>query len=643
MTELLWMLGGLAWRSTVLIAAGAALAWLLSNRSAAVRHLVWTGVFAGLLATPVFMLILPEFGVPAPEAIQRTDAAVRLLVNGSAAPLQKQQSQPDTPGGRPKLPVPTDWSVVLVAILCGGCLLSMTGLVTNWTVLWLIRRKAVPLRDGHADALCETLGVRQPVDVRLTSESRMPMVFGILHPAVLLPRDATDWHPGRLRMVLLHELAHVRRGDVATQWMARLGVAMYWWNPLVFYAWSRFLQERERATDDLVLSAGEAPTEYAHHLLEIARNMQTGPSAAVAMARKSELEGRLMAILNSKVARAGSTRATVAAALLVAMVVSAPLASLRAQEEVPLPDVEALIRRAQAAQSPEVLKAAIQTAERARRPEIAQQLTEAALPLQAKAAGETSVDQGLLLLKLGDLQRRRGKSDEAVATYHKALTILGDRRETVDAITYFGIRALVKDDFAVAEEYLNKAQTIDPSKAGVATMWMAMVRTKQNNLAEAETLFQSALARLPAESIDSAAAMELYSLMLFGSGRQAEAKTMGQRADAIRKALAVEPPPSPAGGVHRIGGNISPPQLSSKIEPAYSDEARAARFQGTVVVYAEISPDGTPHRLRVIRRLGFGLDERALDAIAQWRFKPGTKDGQPVNVAATIEVNFRLL
>jgi protein TonB len=79
------------------------------------------------------------------------------------------------------------------------------------------------------------------------------------------------------------------------------------------------------------------------------------------------------------------------------------------------------------------------------------------------------------------------------------------------------------------------------------------------------------------------------------------------------------------------------------VEPDYSEEGRAAGLQGTVVVQVVIGPDGMARDARILRGLGLGLDEQALEAIGQWQFKPGVKDGQPVPVTATIEVNWRLL
>ncbi len=97
------------------------------------------------------------------------------------------------------------------------------------------------------------------------------------------------------------------------------------------------------------------------------------------------------------------------------------------------------------------------------------------------------------------------------------------------------------------------------------------------------------------------------------------------------------------GGVYKIGGGVSAPSLVFKVEPEYSEEARKAKFQGTVVLYVEVDENGKPRNLRVVRPLGLGLDEKAIEAVQKWRFRPGYKDGKPVAVAATIEVNFRLL
>lgn len=107
-------------------------------------------------------------------------------------------------------------------------------------------------------------------------------------------------------------------------------------------------------------------------------------------------------------------------------------------------------------------------------------------------------------------------------------------------------------------------------------------------------------------------------------------------------------PPAPASsgspqGAYRIGNGISAPHVVSKREPEYSEEARRARLEGTVTLSLVVDATGVPMNLRVLKGLGLGLDEKALEAVGTWQFAPGQKEGKPVPILATIQVNFRLL
>jgi len=97
------------------------------------------------------------------------------------------------------------------------------------------------------------------------------------------------------------------------------------------------------------------------------------------------------------------------------------------------------------------------------------------------------------------------------------------------------------------------------------------------------------------------------------------------------------------GGVYRVGGGVTAPIVLTKKDPEYSEEARKAKYQGMVLLSIVVSTSGTAGDIKVVRSLGLGLDEKAIEAVKQWKFKPGYKDGKPVAVQATIEVNFRLL
>jgi TonB family protein len=94
--------------------------------------------------------------------------------------------------------------------------------------------------------------------------------------------------------------------------------------------------------------------------------------------------------------------------------------------------------------------------------------------------------------------------------------------------------------------------------------------------------------------------------------------------------------------VYRIGNGVSAPSVLRKVAPKYSKEALRAKLEGTVVLSLVVDDHGRPQTLKIVRALGLGLDEKATEAVEKWKFKPGMKDGKPVPVMATIEVNFHL-
>ena len=148
--------------------------------------------------------------------------------------------------------------------------------------------------------------------------------WGIARAKVLLPADALDWPADRIRIVLAHELAHVRRGDWIVQMAVELLCAAYWFNPLVWLASRRLRLESEQACDDAVLRLGVEGSAYASELVDLARAFKSDRQLfvpAAAIARPSSLERRVRAMLNVKLNRDPITRsASIAAALVLAVV-----------------------------------------------------------------------------------------------------------------------------------------------------------------------------------------------------------------------------------------------------------------------------------------------------------------------------------
>lgn len=125
------------------------------------------------------------------------------------------------------------------------------------------------------------------------------------------------------------------------------------------------------------------------------------------------------------------------------------------------------------------------------------------------------------------------------------------------------------------------------------------------------------------------------------SSPQAPSQTNSSGSDAG----GVSPPGGSAGPVNsvpaRVGGAVGAPKAIYTPDPNYPEAARIAGYQGTVVIWLIIDTDGTPKQIKVVRKLGMGLDEEAVAAVKKWRFKPATKDGKPIPVMINVEVNFR--
>ena len=458
------------------------------------------------------------------------------------------------------------------------------------------------------------------------------------------------WSDERRRVVLLHELAHVLRGDAVTHLLARTALALHWWNPLAWTVWREFLNERERATDDLVLGAGTMASDYASHLLEIARTMQARPASAAAGSRDGAAlpVGRAPAGDSGSRTHAGSkgSRRRLAAAVL-AIAMMAPLAAIRAQsqaEQNAPPAVDATILAANAQKNHQILDQAAVSYEQLRKFAEAKKLREASLALAEQVNGAQSAEYAAALVRLGDLARRYGTFKEADDYYLRALT-LGDRPEVYPALMRLGLGS---KDPEKSREYLERARLVgkNGNEIGAAMTWLA--RNQESDPAGpsySDSMYRSAMAIESPDSAEQALTLELYTEFLNTTNRASESEATKARAQTIRKALVAAislKTAADTAGV-KVGGGVTPPSLASKVEPEYSDAARMAKYQGTVLLKVVVDTDGTAKNIELVRGLGYGLDEKAAQAIGLWKFKPGTRDGAPIAVQAQIEVNFRLL
>jgi beta-lactamase regulating signal transducer with metallopeptidase domain len=333
----------LALKSFVILALAAAACWCWRRSAASARHLGWLLAVVALLCLPCLSWILPAWRSPLWTVGAQSESLNELTVTLELAPSKTALNSPATApvssplgphsavghvqGARsPRLAAhfQTAWAVSALAIWLCGVVLMMLWLASSQLRLLLLSRSARPLCNEDwlslLRQLCEVLRIRRPVVLLQSADDVMPATWGSLRPIILLPAEADEWTLERRRVVLLHELAHVKRWDCLTQSLARLACALYWFNPLAWVAARRMCVERERACDDLVLNGGCKASDYANHLVEIARSFRRMPQvAAIAMARPTSLEGRVAAIVDAtRVRRA--PRAFVVALCCVAVV-----------------------------------------------------------------------------------------------------------------------------------------------------------------------------------------------------------------------------------------------------------------------------------------------------------------------------------
>ncbi|HSU60765.1 MAG TPA: M56 family metallopeptidase [Bryobacteraceae bacterium] len=314
-------LGELFMRSALLLAAVEGVRQLLRPLSAKYRRAVVLAGFVLLAAFPVLSVLLPPLHFPLFTGPIRATVTVATGVATAYA----------TPHGGARLS-PMDWPLL---IWLAGLLLALFPVLTGRLLVFRTIRQAAPLRDERwatlLKELADTVGLRRRPRLMVLSGAATPLAFGLLRPAILLPAESLDWTDARKRVVLLHELNHVRRRDGVWQLFASLMAAAWWFQPLVWMARRRLRQESEHACDEQVLATGVLPSEYATQLMEIARNNSSClPShAATCMARRSELEPRLVRILEPR-SDARRIKRLIAAVVLISVVaVTAPAITFR--------------------------------------------------------------------------------------------------------------------------------------------------------------------------------------------------------------------------------------------------------------------------------------------------------------------------
>jgi beta-lactamase regulating signal transducer with metallopeptidase domain len=336
---------------TLILAVGLIVTAALRGFSPSLRHLILFAAIASGLALPFAMLLSPQWNIP---ILPRSSGSVSSLPSGSGiantgpsgnnSALHAEvidASLTQLPGSARDIlrPLP-----LLSLVWVIGFVAAMGWLAIGRIRLRRIAEESWPLDGSEWSGILDEertyAGVTKKVLLFSSSVVSTPLTWGWSAPVILVPEDALDWPEAHRRIVLRHELAHISRGDSFTQLVAGFACAVYWFHPLAWIAERWLRAECERACDDRVVSLGTPAAEYAAHLLEVARSARAFGAPgflSVAMARPSQLEGRLLAVLNESRRRVSlSRRARPAAALLSALLLI-PLAAFHAVPKVDVP------------------------------------------------------------------------------------------------------------------------------------------------------------------------------------------------------------------------------------------------------------------------------------------------------------------
>jgi beta-lactamase regulating signal transducer with metallopeptidase domain/HEAT repeat protein len=343
-------------KATVILLVALGITLSMQRASAGARHLVWLVTVAALLLVPALTAWGPIPVKMLPPALASTPVAARagqdntwrvvgdatLAVAGTSAPVTADPAVPsasveETTGFTAMTGISilfVIWASVLL-VIAGS--LGYSAVVVRRIVN---RARSLDTEDWLTPLweVSDRLALDEPPRLLRSEDAKMPFACGLFTPTIVLPAECDGWSLDRRRAVLLHELAHVRRHDLIGHTMGRVACAVYWFHPLVWTAAKQLRSESERACDDLALSCGARATDYAEHLLDIVTSVRRDatPSVALAMARRKEFEGRMLAILDPELMHSSPSRRQSAALIgtlaLISVVVGAAAPGRRSPE-----------------------------------------------------------------------------------------------------------------------------------------------------------------------------------------------------------------------------------------------------------------------------------------------------------------------
>jgi TonB family protein len=555
-------------KPTIILIGAALLSMLLRRSSASLRHAVWMLALVAAVVVPVAGDLVPRFDL---QVLKEPSTTVTFLPIPNVV----------TTGGERELKLSTTesfqrrWLQLQFVWILGAAILIGRLLKGAMAVRQTAATASLASDDDWLkliNELCASFGIEKPVCLLFSEQLVSPMTWGFRQQTILLPRTAATWSDDRRRLVLAHELAHVKRNDGLLQIFAQIGCSIYWFNPLLWYAAHRVHIERERACDDRVLTLGTPAVDYADHLIQIVRGLRdrSVAFAAVSMAQPSQLETRLVSILDTRLRRRTLSKIGAVTLCTLAVLLTASIAAIGVTTAVPLPPV---IMAAVKIAPPEPERKAPAPAAKPQRTRIGD--------------GSTVPNSAMTPPRVVEFQPPTYTNEALLAHVEGTVTLEASVK--------------VEGEVQILRVVKGLGYGLDEKAIEAVMGWKFAPATRNGAPVDAVTQVD----------VD-------FTFPVWYSQINDDA------------------PPV------RVGPGITPPKVIVRVQPQYTDEARAAKYRGKVILQATVHQNGTVSVDKVVQELDYGLTPNAIEAIEQWKFQPGMRDGKAVSVTLNIEINFNL-
>jgi len=646
-------------KSSVVLLIAFGVTFALRKRSASLLHLVWSIALTAAIALPFFTLALPQWHSTS------TISTMTLLTPPSEwTPLSAAQPSALGEAVPSETPPATDRSAAVIFIWLGGCILAGVLLFREVARLMWIAGRAEPFFNSRwrrmADQLSKDFAMPPSVRFLQNRTASMLVTWGVLSPRVLLPIDADQWSENRMRAVLGHELAHIRRHDWFIQLVTEFTRAIYWFNPLVWIACNRLRLECERACDDAVIGLGVDSTEYATELLALARSLKNSHKVwtpSLAMARTSTLERRFAAMLNPLTDRRGVTTRTVLVTLLISLCLVLPLAAMQTPVQI---QTGRLFGRVYDPSGKPIRNATITVYDTVKN-------TRDMTSTNANGVFEFArlpIGQYELQTSATGYENFQIREVNVDANQEVSLNILtvaspalpepaSPSPNTLPKPAQQQLQTRVAADVQAAKLLRRVAPVFPPAARANQTQGAVVLDALIDKEGKPSSLrvINNIDPELAKAAVDAVKQWQYRPTLLNGEPVEV-ATTITTSFAAVspstpsvfesstpRPTPPPPPPPPPPPSRIRQGGNVQQAMLLTQVKPVYPLEAKEARIQGVVVLEVVIGKDGLVSEVRIITGHPT-LQQAAVDSVRQWQYKPTLLNGEPVEVVSTVTVNF---